>query len=479
MAITLFKRSILTLLGICSFMLANSQQQSDSLIQYLEIASKNNPLVLQKLNEYQAALQKVPQAGGLNDPEISIGVFLSPMEIISGKQVADIRLMQMFPWFGVLKSAKDEMSLMAQAKYEIFLDAKYQVYFEVQKTWYELYKIQENIRLSEENIELLHSVERISLAKFSAVSSGGSSYSSGSSYNSASGSQNPSTGSQGMNSMGGSSSTPSKQTSPTMGNSSMGSTGGVSGLPDLYRIQIDIGELENNIALLKSQLKAVSVRFNSYLNRPASAEVSIPEKLFTDTLEIPVSAIADSIKMNNPMLEMLKYEQQSLDARRNMLSRMGYPMIGIGVNYSVISKNEMSASAMNGNDMIMPMVTATLPIYRKKYKAMQTEAEFMKEANVQNMQAVSNTLLNEYYEALQLYEDSQRRLILYENQSMLAQKALDILIKSFSADGTDLSDVLISRQQILEYDNKKVEALADFNTAIAWLQKLMAYSQIQ
>ncbi len=55
---------------------------------------------------------------------------------------------------------------------------------------------------------------------------------------------------------------------------------------------------------------------------------------------------------------------------------MGYPMIGLGVNYSVINKNEMSTSAMNGKDMIMPMVTVTLPIYRKKYKAMQTEADF-------------------------------------------------------------------------------------------------------
>ena len=39
---------------------------------------------------------------------------------------------------------------------------------------------------------------------------------------------------------------------------------------------------------------------------------------------------------------------------------------------------------MNGKDMIMPMVTVTLPIYRKKYKAMQTEADFLKSANSQN-----------------------------------------------------------------------------------------------
>src|SRR3989339_87553 len=152
---TIYKLVLLSLIAISVSIVAKSQQQPDSLWLYLEIAAKNNPAVLQKFNEYQAALQKVPQVGSLPDPELSMGVFLSPMELVSGNQVADIRLMQMFPWFGVIKNAKDEMSLMARAKYESFRDAKLQVFFEVQSTWYDLYKIQQNIDISEKNIDVL------------------------------------------------------------------------------------------------------------------------------------------------------------------------------------------------------------------------------------------------------------------------------------------------------------------------------------
>ena len=74
--------------------------------------------------------------------------FMSPMELIAGKQVADIRLMQMFPWFGVLKNAKDEMSLMAKAKFESFRETKLQVFYDVQRTWNELQKVQQSIRIS-------------------------------------------------------------------------------------------------------------------------------------------------------------------------------------------------------------------------------------------------------------------------------------------------------------------------------------------
>ena len=121
---------------------------------------------MQKFAEYQAALQKIPQAGSLPDPELSVGVFLSPMELVNGNQVADIRLMQMFPWFGVLKNAKDEMSLMAKAKFELFRDAKLQVFYDVQRNWYELYKVQKDINISEKNIEILKIIERLALVKF-------------------------------------------------------------------------------------------------------------------------------------------------------------------------------------------------------------------------------------------------------------------------------------------------------------------------
>lgn len=53
---------------------------------------------------YKASLQKIPQAGAYQDPNLEMGFFLEPMDIIGGKQVAEFKLMQMFPWFGTKKS---------------------------------------------------------------------------------------------------------------------------------------------------------------------------------------------------------------------------------------------------------------------------------------------------------------------------------------------------------------------------------------
>ncbi len=483
MKITAYKNILLAFIGACGWFVASSQKQPDSLLQYLVISAKNNPTVQQKFYEYQAALQKVPQVGALPDPELNVGVFIQPMELVDGRQNADIKLMQMFPWFGTLKSAKDEMSLMAKAKFESFRDAKLQVFYDVKRSWYELQKVQQDIRISEKNLDILHTIERLTLVKFKAAPAGGSSSPASGTSNPAGSTQQSSSNSQGMQTMGGNSGgqpgAGSTQSSSAMQSASMGSSTGGSGLADLYRIQIEIGELENNIELLKTQRNTIEARFNAFLNRRSDSPVQLPEQLIPDSLGLSLLAVTDSMLANNPMLGMLQYEQQSLDARQKMVTKMGYPMMGLGLNYTVISKSTMSTSSMNGKDMIMPMATVTLPIYRNKYNAMRTEAELLKSANKENYQATANSLQTNYYEAVQLFKDGQRRVKLYNSQSDLAGKTLDIMLKSFSTSAVPLTDILRVRQQLLDYEFKKIEAVADYNTAISWLQRLMASSPIQ
>ena len=485
MKTTLYKKLLITSIALGIYIAGNSQQYPDSLIRYLEIASKNNPAVLQKFNEYEAALQKIPQVGSLSDPELSVGVFLSPMELVNGNQVADIRLMQMFPWFGVIKNAKDEMSLMAKAKFELLRDAKLQVYYDVQRNWYELYKIQKDISISEKNIEILKIIERLALVKFKAAPSNGSGSASSGPVFSPGSVQNSSTGSSGMQTMGTGQSAPGStalnQSSSSMQTGGMGSSAGNSGLTDIYRIQIETGDLENNISLLKNQRNTVMAQFNAYLNRGVTTPVFTYENIAVDSLELSLMEVSDSMLANNPMLGMLDYEKQSIESRKKMVTRMGYPMVGLGLNYSLIRKSAtaMGAPDMNGKDMVMPMVTVTLPIYRKKYNAMIREADFMEKATSENYQATANSLQAEYYQAVQLYQDAQRRIKLYDNQYQLASKSLDLMLKSFSVSSSALTDVLRIRQQTLDYEVKQVEAVADFNTAIAWLKRLMANSQIQ
>jgi len=347
-----------------------------------------------------------------------------------------------------------------------------QVFYEVQRNWYDLYAVRQKIQLSEKNVELLKAIERLTLAKYKSGSIGGSSSSSGATM-SGGNSVKSTLGPSGMNSMGGNATSTTSVKTNSAGTSSMSSPSGVSSLSDVYRIQIEQSDLEDNIASLKNEEQVVIARFNSLLNRRLTTDVSVPDILPTDPLDMAYLTVSDTMFTRNPMLGMLQYEKQSLTARTKMQKQMGLPMVGVGLNYSIINKSPMSTSAMNGQDMIMPMVTLTLPIYRKKYKAMQAETGFLKAASEQSSQATFNALQTDYYEAMQLYKDAQRRMNLYESQKQLTKKSMDISMRTFSSSTSGLTDILLIRQQLLDYELKQVEAVTDFNKAEAWIKRVI------
>ncbi|MEQ8241052.1 MAG: TolC family protein, partial [Cyclobacteriaceae bacterium] len=142
---------ILTFLGFST--LANAQSLDD----YFKIAAENNPGLEAKFKSFEAAMQKVTQVSSLPDPNLSFGYFVSPVETRVGPQRARFSLTQMFPWFGTLKAQEDAATLMAEAKYQEFLDARNKLYYKVSASYYPLYELQKLISIEEENQRILSS----------------------------------------------------------------------------------------------------------------------------------------------------------------------------------------------------------------------------------------------------------------------------------------------------------------------------------
>lgn len=442
-----------------------SYGQTDSLKAYLETSARSNPSVQQRWSEYQAALQKVPQVGSLPDPELNLGFFLKPMELLGGNQVADLQLMQMFPWFGVLKNAKDEMSLMANASLASVQEMKLQVFYEVRTTWYALYQNREQLRIMEQNLTLLRQLERLATSRYRSGATN-STPSSGSAV------PNPTVKTEsnggGMTGMSGSTSAPTPASAP-MATTSMASTG-TGGLSEIYALQLQAQELLNTIETLNDAFRNLQFKFNTLLNRSVESAIELPAAPFKDDFQPP----SDSALKYNPMLEMIRFEQESLEARKKMSERMGYPMVGIGLKYSVLSKNPASSNMMNGQDMLMPMVSVSLPIYRKKYKAIQKEVEWRKTASEQSYEAMLNLMQTDYQDALLNYRDAQRRILLYERQRLLAEKSYQLQLKRFGASSGSLADVQNLSRQLLDYSLNSLNASVDLLRAQAKIRQLTA-----
>ncbi|KAA6311289.1 Cation efflux system protein CusA, partial [termite gut metagenome] len=142
-------------------------QNADSLNHYLEVAARNNSGVKADFLAYQASLQKLPQVSAYQDPQLEIGFFLKPMEIIDGRQVANVQFMQMFPWFGTKKAARTEAIHMAKMAFEKFRETRDNLYLDVYVQWFTLCRIQQRLIHNRKNKELLIRLEELAIRKFS------------------------------------------------------------------------------------------------------------------------------------------------------------------------------------------------------------------------------------------------------------------------------------------------------------------------
>lgn len=460
------------------FLGVQSTSFSQSLDEYLKVAAENNPELKAYFNEYLASLEKVPQVGALPDPELTMGFFFQPMERFMGNQQADIQLMQMFPWFGMLKTQKEEASKMALAQYEVFQDAKYRLFYQVKNTWYQLYRLEEEIRVTEENLEILKQYERLALIRFQSADigtgSGPSNMQQATSMNS--GSSTSSASSMGGMSGGMTSGTSGKSSSK--GGSSMGTSssmnGGGSGMSDVLRVRIQIKELENTLALLEDSRLPIKAEFNQLLNRDINEVVSIADSLSGSVVSWERQALLDSITQNNPMLKMLDAEEEAYEAQKKMARLEGRPMLGAGVNYMPFSPRTENGMPMGGNDMVMPMLRLTIPIYRKKYNALQKEAELKQLAVQQRRENTVNQLTTRWSTALRDLDDATRRTKLYREQTDLARQTLNLLMTSYATDGRDFEEVLRVQQQLLDYQLKLITSIVDQHVTIAMLENLAA-----
>lgn len=407
-------KKIIYILSFLMLALTANVYAQNELNPYLETAAANNPGLKVKFNEYMAALEKVPQVGALPDPIVAFGYFIQPVETRVGPQQAKISASQMFPWFGTLSSRENSVEALAKAKYEIFKEAKSKLFYDVKSTYYNLYFIHQAIDITNKNIDILASFKGLANIK---VESG-----SASSVNA-------------------------------------------------YRVQMEINDLENQLALLKDNAQVLSVKFNSFLNVDVNSNVQIAEKLTEVSLLDKRSAL-DSVLINNNTLAAFDYQIEDLQYQQKTASKEGLPQFNIGFDYTFIGEGSSTASNAGQDAFMFPKVGITVPLYRKKYKAKAQEVIYLQEAKTNEKFDKENTLTVLFESVWKDYQDALRRTSLYQEQEELAEKSLSILESEYATSNMNFEEILRMERKLLKYALEMQKATADKEAAVAFIQYL-------
>lgn len=452
---------------------------------YIQLASDQNPGLKSSFTQYQAAMEKVNQAGSLSNPELTMGIFLKPMETLMGNQRTEISLMQMFPWFGMLKTQKDEATLMAQAKYEEFRAGRNLLVYEVKVVYFQIHQLEFEMKANRDNLEILQSMERLAIIKYQGGNVGQAAASVSGAVKKADSSLGSTSGGMAMGA-GSNASAAQPSSSPTGAMTSMGTSSGSGKLTDVLRLQIQIKALESELKQLEANRSPLIAKFNSLLNRDLKSAVELESEMAGRVMEFDSEAFLDSVLVFNPMLKMLEAEGQAYRKQAEMAKLEGKPMFGLGVNYMVFTSRPESGmiggmdgmgympSGM-GKNMVMPMVTLSLPIYRKKFKAMEKEASIWGEANALQKVDTENTLTVQVQEITKDIRNTEFRVELLRDQIALTQQTMEIMITAYATESSSFEEILTVQRELLDYRLNLATTIIEQYVGYAELEQLLGY----
>ena len=393
--------------------------KEDSLAVYIAEAIRNNPALMSEYQAYQAQMANAQGAGVLSDPQLSVGLFPQAMHHVNGKQLATITIMQMFPWFGTLKAGREQMEYKAQEAYQKFREKSLSTAFNVEKQWYSILATQEKVKAVKQKRALLNDIKKVAIYLYKNYTAG-------------------------------------RDTK----------------MSDQLRLDAEDERLKEQTESLETQLTLQKQQFNITMHRQPNAALSLPDSI--PLRQMPTFNWTE-IERNNPKLAQYSAIQKAFKSQEEQTRAKGMPMIGVGLQYMLNGKVDMPMMPnMNGKDMVMPMVSVTIPIYRKKITSAIHSAQLMERSAAYNYQSQLDALQSTYLSIEQRADDIKRKLKLYESEVSLLNRTLELMQKEYATGATSLTDILQTTRESIDYDLLKAEANAQYNTITAEAIQLLA-----
>ncbi|BDW93411.1 hypothetical protein MACH07_22430 [Flagellimonas marinaquae] len=392
------KKIILIGIGLLTFGFSNAQQ----LETLIDEALKNSPEIQKFELQYNIVSEKVNEVNTIPNTEFGVGYFVSEPETRTGAQRFKVSAKQMMPWFGSITARENYVSSLADAKYEDIVIAKRKLIASVSQSYYNLYANKAKQKVLVQNIELLETYETMAL------------------------------------------------TSVEVGKASA---------VDVLRLQMRQNELEQLKEVLVQQYLAEQTMLNKLLNRDKDVVVNV-----VDELTIPPETTLIDIEKLSLHPELIKYDKlyQSVEQSELLNQKESLPMIGFGLDYVNVDKRPNMEFSDNGKDIVMPMVSISIPIFNKKYKSQTKQNEFQQ----QEIMAEKQQRLNKLETALdKAVKDRISSRISYETQSKNLEQANDaeeILIKNYETGTIDFNDVLDIQELQLKFQMSQIESVKTF-----------------
>ena len=381
------------------FILKGNAQKLETLI---DEALLNNPKI-QKIDlQYKRVSEKLNEVNTIPNTEFGMGYFISEPETRTGAQRFKISVKQMLPWFGTITSRENYVGALADAKYVEIVIVKRKLMASVSQSYYKLYANKAKQEILNENINLLKTYEKLALASVEV---------------------------------------------------------GKTPVVDVLRLQIRQNELQQVKDVLQQEFLAEKTTFNNLLNREDDIEVT-----FVDDLLLPNEDFETTKENLTFHPELLKFDKlfRSIEQSELLNQKESSPKIGFGLDYINVSERPDINFIDNGKDIIMPMISLSIPIFNKKHKSITKQNELEQQEILYQKKEKRNTLESLLDKALKERMSARISYKTAIKNIKQSNEAKQILIKNYETGAIDFIDVLDIQELELKFQISQIESIVKY-----------------
>lgn len=375
--------------------------KAQQLQSYIAEAQVNNPNIRVYELRYNIAQEKVNEANWLPNTEFGLGYFVSEPETRTGAQRARLSARQMLPWFGTISVRQKYATTMAETDYVDYIIAKRKLALSVAQSYYKLYGLQAKQVVLKENIELLKTYEQLAL------------------------------------------------TSVEVGKASA---------VNVLRLQIRQNELQQQKEVLKEQFLGETATFNALLNRDTGIAIDVVSAMTVPEVD-PITK--DSLQLNP---ELLRFDKmfESITQAELLNQKENAPMFGFGLDYVPVQERPDMTFSDNGKDIVMPMVSLSIPIFNNRYDSRTKQNELRKQEIDFQKQERLKVLESAFAKAVSRRNQAR---ITFNTQSKNLKQAKDaeqILIKNYETGTIDFNNVLDIQELQLKFQMNQIQSIKEY-----------------
>ncbi len=318
----LLRWSVWLLLPLAAVAQSYSTLDDSQLAALIDEALQRNPQVREAFSDYQASLQRVPQATALPDPLLGVTQYARTPETRVGPQTTVLSLQQRLPWFGKLSDQGNIAAKHAAVQDEMYQARRAEIVRQVKLAYYDLGYVDRALAVADEEEQLLDSYETMAEARYSQ---------------------------------------------------------GVGIQQAAVKLQAEITRVLSRKQELRRQRVDAEAVINTLRDRPAETPippVTLPKR---PEAKIDHGALLEIGRDNRPEVKAAFLEIERNEKSIQLAERQHYPDFTIGASWGNVLGRRDPAGRMtpppdNGKDVYSVTVGVNIPIFRAKYDAGVQEA---------------------------------------------------------------------------------------------------------